>query len=146
METVTFFRQQRADKAIRSGLCVGEEACVNIFSGPEPGDDPILLWYVDVRCDGLRARSIGRILDWFRRNRHLAVKGLRRLAEKVRAGMDSDIWPVEEVVKGTPRGVKMRVVCSAARRMSGVKIAKRIEETATHWDEYLQALQRAEVA
>jgi hypothetical protein len=66
------------------------------------------------------------------------------LADELRAGIDVGSWPVQRKISG-PRGVHIRVVCSAIRRMDALQVADVMRDIAAHWDQRIQALQPLDV-
>ena len=60
---------------------------------------------------------------------------LEALAKKVGAGIDPGDWPVHH--QGVIHGVKVRVSCSAVRRLESRKLPHILGEIAEHWDEYV---------
>ncbi len=142
MRTITFYRQKRIDGGIRTGVEVGGNTVLSTFESGDGTNDPALLWYVDIICEGPRLPQDS---EDARRWLSLQGKNVRRLldllAKKVVAGVDSGDWPVHQ--QSTIRGVKMRVSCSAVRRLEARKLTDILEDIAQHWDEYVGSLAAA---
>ena len=62
--------------------------------------------------------------------------------------MDVDVWPLQQKISGTPRGLRMTIVCSVARRLDALDIARTLRgvaevlETSILAAEPLEAIQR----
>lgn len=142
MTDISFYRQQRQDGGVRSGLEVDGGIVLHHFQEGRGDSDPALLWFVDVRVKG---RNIPRTAEaaraWFAEQKIIIQEGLRNLAEELRAGMDFDSWPLQRPLKGVPRGAQVQIVCSAVRRLKARDIAKILIDIADHWLELLQELE-----
>jgi hypothetical protein len=141
MQTISFYRQQRQDEAIRTGLAADGATLLQHFDEGAAESDPALLWYVDVRAEGRGLPRDGEAVRvWFQEHADVIRQALRNLANELRAGIDVDAWPLQAPVAGAPRGVKLEIVCSAVRRLQALQIADRLLDIAEHWDEYLSLL------
>ncbi|MGD0541912.1 MAG: hypothetical protein ABSB33_10375 [Tepidisphaeraceae bacterium] len=139
MRTITFYRQKRIDGGIRTGVEVGGNTVLSTFESGGGKHDPALLWYVDVLCEGRRLpKDSEEARDWLSLQKKNVRRLLDALAKKVVAGVDAGDWPVHQ--QGTFHGVKMRVSCSAVRRLEARKLTGILGDIAEHWEEYVGSL------
>jgi hypothetical protein len=143
MADITFYRQQRADGGIRTGIEVNESV---VFSEYQPGhhdDDPALLWYVDVRCKGQGLPIDGeRARDWLASQRKIVARQLNKLADRIPSGIDPSEWPlqIEHAFIWRNRRVILTIACSAIRRLEARKLAGILREIAENWDQHVTGL------
>jgi hypothetical protein len=147
MPKLNYYRQRRVDGGLRSAISVDDTIVLHVF---EPGDeesDPALRWYVDVRSEGTRLPTRpADVRQWYQDQREIIETALRALADELRAGIDIDSWPLQRSVPGAPRGVRIKIVSSAVRRVDALQLSDVFLDLADHWDEYLLDLQDVEVA
>jgi len=141
MAKITFYRQARQDGGIRTGVDVDDATALERFEAGSTYDDPALLWYVDVRCQGksLPNQAEG-ARKWLISNGALIRQSLKALADEVSTGMDSDVWPLRRPVLHAPRGARIELACSATRRVDGREIAAVLRDIAVRWDRRLKNL------
>lgn len=145
MHSISFYRQQRRDGGIRMGLAVDCDTVLHCFQEGEAEPDPVLLWFVDVRAKRKRLpEDADEVRRWFLEHATLVKKGLRTLAQEMRAGMDVDEWPFQWPIPGTPREPQLKIVCSVSRRFEARDIARVLTDIAEHWTDYLTLLQPEE--
>jgi hypothetical protein len=144
---ISYYRQMRVDGAIRTGITVDDELVLHLFVNEPEEADPVLLWFVDIRCEG-KSLPTGaeEARHWLLQQSAVVRKGLHDLADELRAGIDVDIWPLQRKVSGAPRGVRMTIVCSASRRLVARNIAGVLREVAEIWEESIRATQPLEEA
>jgi hypothetical protein len=141
MSDITFYRQYRRDNGARTAVTVDGETVLHRFDRGDEDWDPVLLWYVDLRCKG-RSLPAGaeEARQWLLDNSGVIRAGLEKLADELRAGLDVSAWPLQWRVPGTGRGVRMNVVCSVVRRLEGIEIANILRDLAAHWEELVRGL------
>ena len=145
MNEMTWFRQKRVDGAIRTGIDVNDTYVFHLFENESNEPDPVLLWFVDVRCKGARLPTKPEeARKWFLEHSEIVRAALLNLAEELRAGMDVDVPPLQRKVPGAPRGVKMSIVCSVSLRIIGLEFASVLTNIAEHWEEHIRNLPVAE--
>jgi hypothetical protein len=141
MNDMSWFRQKRVDGGIRTGIDVNDTYVFHRFENESDEPDPVLLWYVDVRCKGARLpKEPEEVRQWFLDHSEIIRNALSALAQELRAGMDVDIWPVQRKIPGTPRGVKMCIVCSTSLRIEALDIARVLTDIAKHWEDRIRNL------
>jgi len=141
MRKLDFYRQAREDGGIRSGLEIDEATYFERFESGSEENDPTLKWWVDVRCRGRGLpRKPEEAKQWFLDKGALIKSGLLRLADRLEAGMDKDIYPLFSAVSGFPKGTKVTIACSTTRRMTARQIGDVLKDVAAHWDERLKQM------
>ena len=141
MNTFTFFRQERADGGIRSGIDINGATVLEAFANGKPAYDPTLLWYVDVRCTGKNVPDDPEgARQWLLQQEKIVREALDQLAEDLRAGLDIESWPLHRDVPGAPKGARMTVVCSAMRRIDALRIAQILRGIGEKWKTFIISL------
>lgn len=143
MTKLSFFYHKRRDDAVRVGIEVDEDRVLEMYTPGQELSDSALLWYADVRCstqeeNGADPESARRFF--------LEIAGpvklaLNSIAEELRAGLDSDIWPNRWPLTNLPRGIQGEIVCSAMRRVTDGELGKVIKELAHDWEKVITTLQ-----
>jgi hypothetical protein len=139
MPTITFFRQARRDGGIRTGIDIDDHTVLSRFETGTRDDDPTLLWYVDVRCEGTRLpRDVEAARQWLLRHDDSIRQTLDALARQVPDGLDPSEWPL----RTTKRlgGASVTIACSAVRRVEAREMAAILRDVAEHWTQRLDAL------
>jgi len=132
MPTVTFFHNERADDAHRTGLYVDDARAFERFvSSSSKEYDPSLKWYVDV-CVPVKIAPTTQSAtkEWLAEHYDTLRSALEGAAERVHAGIDSDGGPWSFDVD-TPDGAA-RVTISAQRRISAMYIGNRLRDVITN--------------
>jgi hypothetical protein len=147
MPKLTFYRQRRRDGGTRTGVDVDGAAVLQQFEAGKKPSDPVLLWFVDIRCEGpsLPATPEG-ARDWLLAQAETVTTALERLADDIGPGLDVNVWPLRYPVPGTRKGVRLAVVCSATRRLAGREMATVLKDLADNWAKYVRGLKAAEPA
>jgi hypothetical protein len=141
MPEIAFFQQRRRDGGMRSGIEINGKVVRQTFEPGEEASDPFLLWYVDVRCKGAKLPTdLDGAFRFFRKHREMIQGALAELAERLEAGMDFELYPLQWPIPKPPKGVRMTLVCGANRRRVALDIAKELTRVADHWEEVLHAL------
>jgi hypothetical protein len=144
MPQLTFYRQHRRDEGVRTGVDIDGETLLHDFEPGADEIDPVLSWWVDVRCEAVRVpEEPAEARKWFLTHAESIQAGLRKLAEEMRAGIDFDTWPLPWKVPKPPRGVHITIGCSASRRLPARKMADALSELAGSWPDTIRALPEA---
>jgi hypothetical protein len=141
MPTITFFRQARRDGGVRTGIDIDGRTVLSQFQqGWRAADnDPALLWYVDVRCDGPRLPTdVDHARQRLLRHAGHVVQVLEALADKAPEGLDPSEWPLQTSKRLT--GATITVACAAVRRVEAREMAAVLRDVAEHWRERLASL------
>lgn len=143
MSKLVFFYHKRRDDAVRIGIEVDEERLLETYTPGQEFSDSALLWYADVRCsteeeidaDSETARK------FFMEIATPVKVALDSIAEELRAGLDSDIWPNRWPLSQLPPGIQGEIVCSAMRRVTDGELGQVIKELAHDWEKVITTLQ-----
>jgi hypothetical protein len=147
MNEMSWYRQKRVDGGIRTAIDVNDMHVFHLFENESKEPDPVLLWFVDVRCKGSRVPTKPEeVQQWFLDHSEIVRSALLNLAEELQAGMDLDVLPLQRKVSGAPRGVKMTLVCSVSLRIVAIEIAKVLLDIAEQWEERIRSLPAVEPA
>ena len=141
MTMLSCFKQVRVDGGTRLGIDVDGETVLGRFDPGPAESDPILAWYVDIRCEGEHlpddAESAQR---WFLDNSELIRAALSALADEIRAGVDVDCWPLQWEATPIPPDVRVTIVCSAIRRVQAQQMAEQLRIIAGEWGNRIEDL------
>jgi hypothetical protein len=148
MTKITFYHQKRRDGGIRTGIEINGETELGLEEGfTREEEDPVLLWFVDLRCEGKKLPTDPEeVRAWLLKYGAVIRAGLKSLAEEIQAGIDFNTFPYLWPVPGAPRGVRMTLACSAMRRMDARSIRNVLLEIAAHWQERVARLPAVERA
>lgn len=136
-----FYLQKRQDGGTRTAVALDDDTLLHRFETGQKPSDPALLWYVDVRCKGARLPiEPEKVRQWFLDQGPVIRKALSTLSEKLRAGVDLELWPLQWPVPGSPRGARMSIVCSAIRRMTLLDLARILTELRDEWETIIRNL------
>src|SRR6266478_481859 len=142
MAKIIFYRQKRRDGGIHTGIEIDGHTAMEQEEGIEwDNADPILVWYVELRCEGkklpVRAEEARK---WLLHQEDLIRENFARLVLELSVGMDYNCWPLLWPMPKAPRGVKLAVACHAMHRADALAIANVISDMAVHWEERLGKL------
>jgi hypothetical protein len=145
MAGLTFFRQARIDGGVRTGIMLGESTILHRFEEGGADNDPALVWFVDLRCNGsglpVDAEGARR---WLIEHEGIIRGGFTRFAGELQAGADVDSYPLQwEGFKGAPDGVQMKIVCGATRRVDALRLADVLNDVAARWRQMIEELSPA---
>jgi hypothetical protein len=142
MTKLTFFHQKRKDSAIRTGVEVNDELALENFVPGDNERDPVILWYIDIRCESKADfppdPEAARL--FFTRIAPRISMALLDLARELAAGLDSDTWPARRRISNLPPGIKAELACSATQRVAGGEISMALEKLAKNWKQILADL------
>ena len=146
MPKLTFYRQGRADGAIRTGIELDDDT---IFENYEEGRhevDPTLSWYVDLRSKGPGIPSDPQeAKQWLLDHQEIVREGFSRCASELEAGRDVDLYPLLwRKFAGVPEDVEMTIVCATNRRIYALSVPELLKDVAEHWRERIEHLEPAE--
>jgi hypothetical protein len=140
MSKITFFRQEREDGGIRTGIELDDRTMLSQFDEGSDEFDPALTWYVDVRFEGPRLpRDAELARKWLIRQTPVVQRELAAMAQQIPTGIDPDYRPILHETKLT-NGLRMTIACSAMRRVKAKQLASIIAEIAGSWRNWIEAL------
>lgn len=139
LSDLSCYRQQRRDGGVRTGVEARGDTVFHQFEGEAEDANPVLDWWVDVRCFGRKLpQDPEEVRSWLLGHGPMIQQGLRALAGEIRSGIDFDGWPVLHALPPAERGVKVVIACSASRRTPALRIAETLTDFADHWNEMLK--------
>lgn len=134
MSEIVFYRQQRFDKAIRTGIEVNGARSLEYFTPGLAERNPALLWYIDVRLEGEELPSdVDAAREWLQRQIGFIQRGLTEAADQLQVGIDEDILPFRKALDGAPSGISANLIISGVRRLSDGEISSQVRETGEKW-------------
>ena len=142
MAKLTFYRQKRLDGAIRTGVELDGDPIADRYEGGEGERNPILLWFVDLRCDGPGIPDDpDDAFQWLFDQAPVIRDGFARYAEVLGVGADMDLYALTwSDFSGVPEGVSMTIACSGTRRVDARELARIVAEIGDRWEEILRTL------
>lgn len=141
MRKLTFYRQQRVDQGIRTGVEMDGETVLHRFEYGKGESDPALLWFIEIRCRGPKLpQTVDGARQWLLTHKGLIQSGLEQLADDLATGMDVDALPLQRTFPRAPPGTKMTLICSAGRRFQAIQIAGLLRKLAIDWEKHLRSL------
>jgi hypothetical protein len=148
MHSLSFYRQMRQDCGVRTAIELDGDVVFHRFEAGTPDIDPALLWYVDLRCEGNDLPSDPeQARVWLLENTGPIKEGFRRLAEKLRAGVDISIYPIEwSEFPSSPEGVHMSIVCSTVGRLPSLDLPRILVDIEQHWEDRVRSLPAVQLA
>ena len=144
MPKIVFYKQARDDSGVRTGIEIEELTYFELFEKGDEESDPALKWWIDVRLEGPALPDTPeRARQWLLENTKFIASGFNALAEKLRVGMDRQVYPLSWPIPNAPPGIEASIVCSVARRITGREIADVLMTIAQHLEEDIKRIPAA---
>lgn len=145
MAKISFFRQERYDGGVRTGIGIDDETVLHHFETGSGESDPALLWFVDLGFEGRRLPSAPeQARKWLAEHAEFIRHGLQEAADRLQVGLDHDeVSPFRCPLSGAPHGVKAMLLVSGVRRLRAGELAANLIETSQEWNSILQRLSPA---
>lgn len=141
MASLTFYRQQRVDGGVRTGIDADGIILADDFQEGDQEHDPALLWYIDLRCEGgSLPTEVEPALEWFRANAEGFAEILETVADHLAAGIDAEALPYRQPFPNRLPGVALEVAIYAMRRVAARNVAQELRHMSGHWAELLNAV------
>jgi hypothetical protein len=144
LSNLVYYRQGRVDGGIHTGIDGYDMPLLETFENEAPYDesDPVLAWYVEVRCKGQELpTTVEGARAWFLKNQERIRSGLVALAEELDVGLDVESYPYFwRKFPSQPAEAHLTLVCSAHRRSNGIGLGRQVRAFADHFEEYLKRL------
>ena len=139
-----YYRQGRVDGGIHTGVDGYDVPLLESFENEAPYDesDPVLVWYVEVRCKGQGLpTSVDGARSWLLKHQELIRSGLVALADELSVGLDVESYPYFwRKFSSQPEEAQLTLVCSAHRRSNGIELGRHVRAFADHFEEFLTRL------
>ncbi|MEX0938722.1 MAG: hypothetical protein WDZ59_12750 [Pirellulales bacterium] len=142
MTDLLFYRQKRVDGGLRSGIDLNGSPLAEGFREGDEEPNPVLLWYIDLRCSGEHLpHDADKAIEWFRENNDAFTGTLRRTAQELsRTGVDTEALPFRQQFRNLLPGVNVDLVISTLGRPEGRDVAQFLREFADDWLAQLDGL------
>jgi hypothetical protein len=141
---LVYYRQGRVDGGIHTGVDAFDEPLLESFENEAPYDesDPVLAWYVEVRCKGEGLpTTVDGARTWLLQHQELIRSGLAALADELSVGLDAESYPYFWTKFPSKRKeVQLTLVCSAHRRSNGIGLGRQVRSFADHFEDYLKRM------
>jgi hypothetical protein len=144
LDGLTFFRQEREDGGVRTGIMLGMATVFERFEIDGEEFDPSLIWSVDLRCSGSGLpRAANEAREWLLAHETVVRDGFLRYADQLHAGVDPTGISLLEWsdFQDLPPDISMKIVCGAQRRIDALYLASRVEFVGEHWVELIRGLE-----
>lgn len=144
MPKLTFFHQVRVDGGVRTGIEIDDAIALEFFQTETEEFDPVLLWYVDIVCDGDNLPGEPETArQWFLDNERFFVDLLLvPAADELEIGFDPEVRPFRRIRDAAPGGCRAVMIASAMRRVHAREIAGNLRRVAESWRGLLTHLER----
>ncbi len=141
MANITYYRQKRRDGGIRTGIEIEGTTKLGREEGFDDESDPVLLWWVDLRCEGKKLPTDPEeARHWLLEQGPVIRAAFEALAEEAQAGIDFNTFPYLWPVPKTPRGVRMTIAAMANRRLDARAMTGVLLDIAARWQERVEKL------
>jgi hypothetical protein len=141
---LVYYRQGRVDGGIHTGVDAFDAPLLELFENEAPYDesDPVLAWYIEVRCKGPGLpTSVDGARAWLLEHHDVIRSGLAALADELSVGLDVKSYPYFwRKFPSQLKDAQLTLVCSAHRRSNGIGLARQVRAFADHYEEYLKRL------
>lgn len=146
MSSLVVYRQRRVDEGMRTGIELDSRTIGHKFEEGGEDRDPALRWYVDLRCEGPGLpHEAGAAFKWLNDQEMLIRENFSEYADRLSAGADLDDYPLEWIFPSHPDGVRMKIACSAVRRVDSREISSILKGISREWPDLIRDLEVAEV-
>jgi hypothetical protein len=146
MATIWYYKNVRFDGGVRTGLDVNDDRIFQEFRSGSEAEDPSLLWFVEVQCEGTSLPTEpDAAREWFLRHTPTTRAKLADVADRLTVGIDELSMPFVQSWTDASEHVTFRIRCSAIRRLSGLEIARHLREVAANLESEIRALPRADL-
>src|ERR1700722_6032187 len=141
MPELLFYHHVRADGATRTGITQGDEELWHSFRNASKDSDPMLLWSVDLRCEG-KAIPLGAdgARSWLLDN----AAAIRDGIDRVRVLLENDLvlnllslhWKTFPLL---PAGTRAVLVCMFCRWTESTELLPILQDLSERWEKRLRA-------
>jgi hypothetical protein len=141
MATIWYYKNVRYDGGVRTGIDINGERILHRFINSSEDEDPALLWFVDVECDGAELPTDpDAARNWLLAQIPTIQQRMNEVADHFEVGIDGLSAPYVKSWSDPANGVTIRIRCSAIHRLVGVDFSRRLREVATDMESDVQSL------
>jgi hypothetical protein len=146
MSKIAFFRQQRVDGAIRSGIMIDDELVFHQLENENVAEpDPVLLWFVNVGVEGDDLPDDpDEARQWLIDHSTAISDLLLKEGRSISAGIDHPSWPLIKHVPLPANGRLVRIGYAAMERVAASEMGVHLQEVAREFESVVQSLPRWE--
>lgn len=138
MPAITLYRQARFDGGVRTGIDIDGNSVLMDYSEGDSDDNPALLWYIDLRCEGeTLPADPEEARKWLRRAAPAFKSALIAAADELRVGFDPEFHPFRRGIQLPQADAHAEIVVSAIRIIDGRKAAELLRAFAAECEEIL---------
>lgn len=146
MPSFVFFRQQRGDGGIRTGIDWERDTYWHSFEDGTDQSDPVLDWWIDIRGEGPGVPDDPDVMPvWLRQHSGAFVDEVVKFAEELRHGVDAGGWPLIRTAPAKIPDVRWKIAVSALHRDEGRAMSSILDDIAENWEEFIARLEKPEV-
>lgn len=141
MKLINIFYQVRQDGGVRFGLEVDGELILHDFHEGQAESDPVLVWYIDLRCksDDSSFADPESAQLWLSSHANDIQEALLDVSRKFNSGVDNDGVPHKLKVK-SKSGLQFNITTLAIPRHSALDLGKNIAQLAKDWKRLVNKL------
>ncbi len=142
MSELIFYRQARIDGGVRTGIELDGMTLAERFENESSEPDPVLVWYVELRCEGPGIPEISaEAYRWLIDHSREISEGFARCATETSVGVDPDSYPAFwRDFDNTPPDTQWVIVYSALRRIDSRQLSQILAEIGLTWPDLIQNL------
>ncbi len=143
MAKLIFYRQRRVDGGTRMGVRLADLAILRRFEPGRGERNPIMAWFVDVRCTGSGIpEDPDAAIRWLFDASARVARSLSDFADHLRReGVTLDIDPLQWDEASQPEDdSEIKIVCLINRRIDAEEIAAILDDVRDHWAARIQQM------
>lgn len=143
MSELIFYRQARIDGGLRTGIELDGEMLAERFENESSEPDPILIWYVELRCAGSGIPDTSaEAYRWLVDHSSTISEGFKKCAVETNVGVDPDIYPAQwGGFESTPPDTRWVIAYSALRRIDSRQMNQILAEIGSTWEVLIRDLE-----
>ena len=142
MTRIVFYRHERADGGLRTGIEVNGDGLFECFREGAAEHDPALLWYIDLEFEGdTLPHSSDAVREWLVDHSADVRRTIDSLSAEIAAGFDPELRPFRRAMQNWSGGVTLTVTVSAVDRIAARGMSQKLSEIAKGWNDALISLE-----
>ncbi|CAN5870165.1 hypothetical protein BH23PLA1_BH23PLA1_02150 [soil metagenome] len=143
MSELIFYRQARIDGGLRTGIELNGQTLAERFENESSEPDPVLIWYVELRCEGPGVPETSKeAYCWLLDHSQAISEGFAKCAAETSVGVDPDIYPAQwGGFDSTPLDTQWVIVYSALRRIDSRQMSQFLAQIGSAWEVLIRDLE-----